>query len=57
MTNYYNYHYHLHYAEYLYLYSWDKICPLLIQCCSYSVVTIHGAYIVSFSAESIVILH
>ena len=26
-----------------------------MQCCSYSVVTIHGAYIVSFSVESIVI--
>ena len=28
-----------------------------IQCCSYSVVTIHGAYIVSSSVESIVLLH
>jgi hypothetical protein len=25
--------------------------------CSYSVVTIHGAYIVSFSVESIVLIH
>ena len=29
----------------------------VIQCCSYSVVTIHCAYIVSFSVESIVFLH
>ena len=28
-----------------------------MQCCSYSVVSIHGAYIVSFSVESIVLLH
>ena len=28
-----------------------------IQCCSYSVVTIHGVYMVSFSVESIVLLH
>ena len=35
----------------------DKLCPQAIQCCSYSVVTIHGAYIVSFSVESIVLLH
>jgi len=28
-----------------------------IQCCSYSVVTIHGAYIVSFNVESVVLLH
>ena len=28
-----------------------------MQCCSYSVATIHGAYIVSFSVESIVLLH
>ena len=28
-----------------------------IQWCGYSVVTIHGAYIVSFSVESIVLLH
>ena len=27
------------------------------ECCSYYVVTIHGAYIVSFSVESIVLLH
>ena len=27
------------------------------QCCSCSVVTIHDAYIVTFSVESIVILH
>jgi len=32
-------------------------CPLGIQCCSCSVVTIHGAYIVSSSVESIVLLH
>jgi len=45
------------YAGYLYLYSRDKLFPWRIQCCSYSVVTIHGAYIISFSAESIVLLH
>ena len=28
-----------------------------IHCCSYCVVTIHDAYIVSFSVESIVLLH
>jgi len=28
-----------------------------IQFCSYSVVTIHGAYIVIFSVESVVLLH
>jgi len=28
-----------------------------IQCCSYSVVTIHGAYIVSSSVEYVVLLH
>ena len=28
-----------------------------IQCGSYSVVTIHGAYIISSSVESIVLLH
>ena len=27
-----------------------------IQCCSYSVVTIHDAYIVSFNVESVVLL-
>ena len=42
---------------YLYLYSWYKLCPYAIQCCNYSVVTIHGAYIVSFSVQSIVHLH
>ena len=31
--------------------------PTELQCCSYSVVTIHGAYIVSFSVEYIVLLH
>ena len=31
--------------------------PMGIQCCSYSVVSIHGAYIVSFSVESIVLLN
>ena len=31
--------------------------PRELQCCSYSAVTIHGAYIVSFSVESIVLLH
>jgi len=54
---YYHHHYHLLYTGYLYLYSWDKLCPSRIQCCSYSVVTIHGAYILSFSVESIVLLH
>ena len=54
---YYYHYYHLLYAGYLHLYSWDKLCPYGIQCCSYSVVTIHGAYIVSFSVESIVFLH
>jgi thiamine transporter ThiT len=34
-----------------------KYVPKGIQCCSYSVVTIHGAYIVSFIVESIVLLH
>ena len=60
---YYYHHYHIHhhhhhllYARYLYLYSWDKLCPYGIQCCSNSVVTIHGAYIVSFSVQSIVFL-
>jgi len=28
-----------------------------IQCYSYSVVTIHGAYVISFSVESTVCLH
>ena len=54
---YYHHHHHLLYARYLYLYSTDKLCPYEIQCCSYSVVIIHGAYIVSFSVESIVLLH
>ena len=56
---YYHHHHHHHplYARYLYLYSIDKLCPYGIQCCSCSVVTIHGAYIVSFSVESVVILH
>jgi len=31
--------------------------PRELQCCSYSVVTIHVAYIVSFSVGSIVLLH
>ena len=31
--------------------------PREYKCCSYSVVTIHGAYIVSFSVESIEFLH
>ena len=48
------YYYYLLYAGCLYLYSWDKLCPYVIQCCSYSVVTIHGVYIISFSVESIV---
>ena len=52
---YYYHHHHLLYAGYLYLYSRDKLCPYGIQCCSYSVVTIHGAYIVSFSVDYIVI--
>ena len=52
-----HHHHHLLYAGYLYLYSWDKLCPYGVQYCSYSVVTIHGAYIVSFSVESIVLLH
>ena len=50
-------HHRLLYTGYLYLYSWIKLCPWGIQCCSYSVVTIHGAYIVSSSVESIVLLH
>ena len=58
---YYHHHHHHHhrllYAGYLYLHSWDKLCPYGIQCCNYSVVTIHGAYIVSFSVQSIVLLH
>ena len=53
---YHHHHHHPLYARYLYLYSWDKLCPYGIQCCSCSVVTIHGAYIVSFSVETIVIL-
>ena len=52
---YHHHHYHLLYAVYLYSCSCDKLCPQGIQCCSYSVVTIHGAYIVSFSVESIVL--
>ena len=56
---YYYHHHHYHhrhllYAGYLYLCSWDKLCPYGIQYCNYSVVTIHGAYIVSSSVESIV---
>jgi len=54
---YYHHHDHLIYARYLYLYSRDKLYPNGIQCCSYSVVTIHGAYIFSFSVQSIVFLH
>ena len=56
----YYYYYHHHHNRILYagyLYSWDKLWPQGIQCCSYSVVTIHGAYIVSFIVESIVLLH
>jgi len=34
-----------------------KYVPQGIQRCSYSVVTIHGAYIFRFSVESIVLLH
>ena len=51
-----HHHHHLLYAGYFYLYSRDKLCPWGIQCCSYSVVTIRGAYIVSSSVESIVLL-
>jgi len=41
----------------IYTYSWDTLCPKGIQRCSYSVVTIHGAYVISTSVESIVFLH
>ena len=53
----YHHHHHLLCARYLYLYSRDKLCPQGIQCCNCSVVTIHGAYIISSSVESIVLLH
>ena len=50
-------HHHRHnllYAGYLYLYSWDKLYPQGVHCCSYSFITIHGAYIDRVSVESIV---
>ena len=48
--NYYYYYYprYVLYAGYLHLHSWDKPCPQGTLCCSYSDVTIHGAYIASF---------
>ena len=50
-----HHHYFLH-AGYLYIYSWDKPCPLGIQCFSYSVIIIYGAYIASSCVGSIVLL-
>ena len=41
----------------IYTYIPETNCPYGIQCCSYSVVTIHGAYIVCSSIESVVLLH
>jgi len=39
------------------IYFMQGIYTYIHECYSYSVVTIHGAYIVSFSVESIVLLH
>jgi hypothetical protein len=42
-----SHHHHLLlllYAGYLHLYYWNNPGPYRIQCCSYSVVTVHGSY-------------
>ena len=47
------------YMQGIYIYVPEKklcIAGYPIQCCSYSVVNIHGTYIISFSIESIVLL-
>jgi hypothetical protein len=56
---YYYHHHHLYllYAGYLYTYSRDKPCPYGIHCCSYSVVTVYGAYTSSSCVGSVVLLH
>ena len=39
------------------IYTYIPETPYRTERCSYSVVTIHGAYIVSFGDESIILLH
>jgi hypothetical protein len=41
----------------LQLHTWNKSCLQRIQCCSYSVATIHGAYNAIYIVKSIVLLH
>ena len=50
-------HHHLLYTGYLHLYSSNKPCLYGIQCCNYSVVTIHGTYNAISNVKSIVPLH
>jgi hypothetical protein len=52
-----NFHYHyLLFAGYLHLCSWNKPYPKGIQCCSYPIVTIHGAYNVISNIKCIILL-
>ena len=39
----------------IYVYIHETNCPYGIECCSCSVVSIHGAHVVSFSVKSIVL--
>ena len=59
-NNYYFYYYYYYfslYAGYSQLYTWNKPCLYGIHCCSYSVVTVHGAYNAVCNVKSFVRLH